>query len=382
MFLRARTSLLPALIFTLALAGCASTQNQAPQLVTRNHFVLVHSTAPSIALREVRLYVREVALAQLDTSPIPPARRVVLFVHGAGTPAEVAFDVPYKDYSWMAYLARAGFDVFSMDVTGYGRSTRPPQMSDACNLPREQQERFVPQIIPATCAPSYPTPITTMDSDWDDVRAVVDFLRAQRKVEKVSLIGWSQGGPRTVGFAARNPDKVERLVLLAPAYTSDGPLAAPSPLPAGSASMNVQSLADFTANWDRQIGCTGQYEPEAKATVWQEMIASDSVGAGWGPGVRRAPNVPTWGFNKEVVSKIQTPSLMVTGVHDKQVTPARVHDLYVDLGAKDKVFVDLACSSHNALWETNHLLLFKASLEWLRDGAVNGTSAGELRLGY
>ena len=35
------------------------------------------------------------------------ADNVVLFVHGAGTPAEVSFDVPYKDYSWMAYLAHA-----------------------------------------------------------------------------------------------------------------------------------------------------------------------------------------------------------------------------------------------------------------------------------
>ncbi len=54
-----------------------------------------------------------------------PADRVVLFVHGAGTPAEVAFDTPSGDHSWMAYLANAGFDVFSMDTTGYGRSTRP-----------------------------------------------------------------------------------------------------------------------------------------------------------------------------------------------------------------------------------------------------------------
>ena len=44
------------------------------------------------------------------------ADRVVLFVHGAGTPAEVAFDVPYQDYSWMAYLAQAGFDTFSVDT--------------------------------------------------------------------------------------------------------------------------------------------------------------------------------------------------------------------------------------------------------------------------
>ena len=47
-----------------------------------------------------------------------------------------------------------------------------------------------------------------------------------------------------------------------------------------------------------------------------------------------------------------------------------------------KVLVDLACSSHNAMWEKNRLLLFRASLEWLTGGTVNGTKDGTLRLGY
>jgi len=42
----------------------------------------------------------------------------------------------------------------------------------------------------------------------------------------------------------------------------------------------------------------------------------------------------------------------------------------------------LRCASHNALWEKNHLLLFQASLEWLRDGAVNGSKSGIVKLGY
>ena len=112
------------------------------------------------------------------------------------------------------------------------------------------------------------------------------------------------------------------------------------------------------------------------------MLASDPVGSTWGTGVRRAPQVPTWGFNQAIVAKMQTPFLMVAGVHDKQVLPERVRELYADLGAKQKVLVDLGCSSHNAMWEKNHLLLFRASLEWLREGKVNGMSDGELKLGY
>jgi hypothetical protein len=34
------------------------------------------------------------------------------------------------------------------------------------------------------------------------------------------------------------------------------------------------------------------------------------------------------------------------------------------------------------MWEKNHLLLFRASLEWLTTGSVNGTKAGAIRLGY
>ena len=352
------------------------------RLISLDHHVRVKSTAPGFSNQDAQIYVREVVLAGTVLRGGPAADRVVLFVHGAGTPAEVAFDVPYQDYSWMAFLARAGFDVFSMDMTGYGRSTRPPAMNNPCNFSKEQQTQFVPHVISAPCAPSHPTPITTMASDWNDIGAVVDYLRTLRRVDRVSLVGWSQGGPRAGGYAARNPTKVTRLVVLAPAYVRDSASEAPHPLPPSSAPMTAQSHADFTANWDRQVGCPGQYEPAVSDALWSELLASDPVGATWGAGVRRAPSVPTWGFNQAVVAKMQTPFLMIAGAHDKQVPPERVRDLYADLGSKQKVFIDLACSSHNAMWEKNHLLLFQASLEWLREGKVNGTAEGVLKLGY
>ena len=74
--------------------------------------------------------------------------------------------------------------------------------------------------------------------------------------------------------------------------------------------------------------------------------------------------------------------LAVSGAHDKQVPPESVRNLYADLGSKQKVFIDLACSSHNAMWEKNHLLLFQASLEWLSKGTVNGMEQGSIKLGY
>jgi hypothetical protein len=46
------------------------------------------------------------------------------------------------------------------------------------------------------------------------------------------------------------------------------------------------------------------------------------------------------------------------------------------------LFIDLGCSSHNAMWEKNHLLLFQASLEWLSKGTVQGKKEGMIQMGY
>ena len=371
-----------ALLLLVGLASVPLIGDDSERILTIDHFVRVQSSVPAISGQPTQLYVRERVHAGTLARGSRLADRVVLFVHGAGTPAEVAFDVPYQDYSWMAYLAQAGFDAFSVDMTGYGRSTRPAAMNDPCNLAPAQQALFIPRLIPAPCSATYGQAMTSIASDWADVGAAVDYIRALRGVERVSLVAWSLGGPRSGGYAARNPQKVHRLVLLAPGYSREGRGEAPAKVPADGVVFNTQSRAEFDANWDRQVGCPAQYEKPAADSVWSAMIASDPVGATWGTGVRRAPQTTTWGWNAAVATKTQTPTLMVAGIHDKQVVPDRVKELYEDLGASQKVMIDLGCSSHNAMWEKNHTTLFRASLEWLEKGTVNGSSTGVLRMGY
>jgi len=370
-----------ALALTAALMTGASSQTWAAdtaKVVRTDHPLVVQSIAPGYMGKYAEIYVREVALA----SPPAVSKGVVLFVHGAGTPAEVAFDSSYKDYSWMAYLARAGFDVYSLDLEGYGLSTRPPAMEQPCNLPPDSQQTLMPRTLKAACAAVSTQPITTMSSDWNDISAVVEWLISQKSVKSVALVGWSQGGPRAAGYAALHPDKISRLMVLAPAYNPTMPAGPPAALPVVEHPLTSQSQAEFKANWDRQAPCAGQYEPAAAGAVWSDLIKSDPGGAKWGPGVRRAPSVPSWGFNKDVVAKMTTPFLMVTGENDKQVEPARVHQLYDDLGSPQKVLIDLACSSHNAMWEKNRLMLFQASVDWLSTGKVDGMDSGIIKKGY
>lgn len=363
-----------------SLVAMEGVTTQSNEIRTLEHRVAVQSTVPALQGKSVELYVRERAAASMQLDAVP-ADRVVLFVHGAGTPAEVAFDVPHADYSWMAYLANAGFDVFSMDTTGYGRSVRPDEMNDPCNLAPAQQAQFVPALIKAPCEARYPGQLTNIGSDWNDIDAVVDFIRKARRVEKVSLVAWSLGGPRAGGYAAQHPDKVHRLVLLSPAYNRAA-AAAPPPLPNQGTVFNTQTRAEFDANWDRQIGCPGQADPAVRDVVWSEMLKSDPVGAKWGGGVRRAPSTTTWGWNAAMLGATKTPTLIIAAALDKQVPPDRVRHAFADLGAADKVLLDLGCASHNAMWEANHLELFAASRDWLVNGSVGGVRNGVVRLGY
>jgi pimeloyl-ACP methyl ester carboxylesterase len=362
--------------------GVALRADDSSRILTIDHYLRVKSTVPAIAGQQAQLYVRERVQAGQALRAKDFTDRVVLFVHGAGTPAEVSFDVPREGYSWMAYLADAGYDVFSVDMTGYGRSTRPPQMNDACNLAADKQPAFVPTLLSAPCPATYPGAMTTIASDWDDVGAAVSYIRSLRKVEKLHMVAWSLGGPRSGGYAAKHPEQLNRIVWLAPAYARAASATPPAKVPADGTVFNTQSHAEFLANWDRQVGCQAQYEPEAADSVWSAMMEADPVGATWGPGVRRAPQTTTWGWNASVVSKMQIPALMVAGAHDKQVDPARVRELYDDYGAKQKVMIDLGCASHNAMWEKAHTQLFKASLEWLEKGTVNGMQSGIIKAGY
>ena len=284
-----------------ALVGVAGTRalsalgDDGSKMLTLDHYVRLTSKVASMTGQHSMIYVREKVQAGNALRGATPSDKVVVFIHGAGTPAEVAFDVPYQDYSWMGYLAEAGFDTFAMDVTGIGRSTRPWPMNDPCNLAPAQQASLVPTLIPAPCQPSYPKTVTTIANDWDDIDAVVNYVRALRHVDKVSTVAWSLGGPRSGGYAALHPEKINRQVMLAPAYNPQGPAGPPTAPAANVVPFNTQSLADFNAGWARQTACPDQWTEETHDVVWSEMLASDPVGATWGTGVRRAPSTPTWG---------------------------------------------------------------------------------------
>jgi pimeloyl-ACP methyl ester carboxylesterase len=354
----------------------------ADEILSINHHVLHASTSPVLDGQPVDLYLRErVAPTTLARTPGQPDK-VVLFIHGSAFGSTGAFDLPYQDYSWMAYLARNDFDAFSIDLTGYGYSSRPSPLNDPCNLDVDQQALVAPRVLRETCPAPFASQLTTAQSDWDDVDAAVDYIRALRQVDRVNIVGWSLGGTRAGGYTALHPDKVARLVLLAPAYDRENPTTPPPGFPDAGTPVSLISRPAFDANWDRQVQCAGQFDPGIRDAIWMEGVAADGVP--WAPDMRRVPSVPAFHWNQAIASKVLAPTLFISGEFDQMsqfTMPDAIRAAYADVGTSQKLFVNLACSSHLAMWESNHLVLFQASLDWLRDGLVNGISDGSLRLG-
>src|SRR6185312_11418342 len=153
---------LVALSVVAAAAMSASTAVAQTRLVTEE--MMVKSPDPGI-----EIYVRNKRPAQMTMFR---PERTVLYVHGATYPASTAFDLQLGGLSWMEYIASRGYDVYLLDLRGYGKSTRPKEMSED------------PKANP---------PIVRNDTAIKDIGTVVDFVLARRNIPRVNLLGWSWG---------------------------------------------------------------------------------------------------------------------------------------------------------------------------------------------
>jgi pimeloyl-ACP methyl ester carboxylesterase len=185
----------------------ANETTRTPRIVMEE--MMVPSSTPGI-----EMYVRNKRPA--DMAAFRP-ERTVLFVHGATYPASTLFDLPLDGLSWMEYIAARGFDVYLMDIRGYGRSTRPPEMAEA-------PEANAPVVRSATVV--------------KDIGAVVDRILARRGIPRLELIGYSWGSALMALYTSLNANKVERLALYAPGWLRT----TPSPIGGGPGPLGAYRL--------------------------------------------------------------------------------------------------------------------------------------------
>lgn len=355
-----------------------------------NHAIPHKSTVPGANEGEqVQLFVRE-----RDGTPPGHAdeRTAVLMLHGRSIPVLPGFDLEYKSYSWADALAKAGYDVFMIDLQGSGLSPRP-KMDDPRNVNPAQQHLLKPRPPGFTPGPpNYPFQLTNSNSDRDELNTVVEWIIRERKVEKVAFIGWSAAAFTMGPYAVKNPGKVSSLFLLAPIFPPDGTSNAPDPLPRPGFPMSVSTKSGTWNGWGNEALCAGQREPAMEHVVWDAIMQSDPVGSTWGPegeGLNRIRNFARWGWNRTTAAQGgvlggSVPVLIAYGEHDRQANTSSedpelnfsVPALYNAIGGDHKLMVKLDCAGHSVVWEMQHKNVHNLSKHWLKHLKVDGKTQG------
>jgi pimeloyl-ACP methyl ester carboxylesterase len=216
----------------------------------------------------------------------------------------------------MDYMAGRGFDVWLLDLRGYGRSTRPPEMSQ-----------------PAAANP----PLVRGETAVKDLATAAAFIRQRRGVPKLVHVGYSWGTALSGRFAADNPGLVERLVLYAPVWLRTTPSLAD---PGGELGA-WRGVTQEAARRRRGAGVPAEKAAGLIPAGWFEhwagvTWATDPEGQRQNPAVLRAPNGSVadgrefWSAGRPFYdpAKITAPTLLVLGEWDQDTPPSMANALF------------------------------------------------------
>lgn len=268
----------------------------------------------------------------------PPGRPPVVLVHGSSTCGIPSFDlqVPGQpDYSFMDWLARRGWDVWTLDHEGYGRSTDTGSNSDvACGA--------------------------------QDLMAASAVIRAVTGASRLNVYGMSSGALRAALFAQLAPELVDRLVLDAFVWTGAG-----SP----TLEKRREGVAAFRASARRAISrayIESIFTRDLPGTTHPAVIAACADAQ-----MALGESVPT-GTYLDMTTKlplvdptqIPAPTLIVRGEHDGIATLDDLLAFFARLPAGDKRFASLPGIAHVSPLGVRRHLLWNAVDDFLAAGAV------------
>jgi pimeloyl-ACP methyl ester carboxylesterase len=282
--------------------------------------------------------------------------RTLLMVHGATYPSTRVFDYAIDGVSWMDWLAAAGFDVWCVDVLGYGDSDRPPELS-------------VPEA-------DNPPVIDTADAEGDVERAM-DFILGQRGISSMNLLGYSWGTAICGAVAGRRCDQVARLVLLGALWCKIASRGLPTTGKLGAYRWVTADAA--VARWqiDLDADQVAAIVPEGRMQAWADhVITSDAEhGNGANPRMRAPAGVvkdvqECWTQDKPTYDpgKIIAPTAIVVGEWDHETTPEQGREVFARLtGTKDKRMVLIGAATHSMPLENQRIVLHQTVLSFLSE---------------
>jgi pimeloyl-ACP methyl ester carboxylesterase len=224
----------------------------------------------------------------------------------------------------MDWFAQHGFDTWTMDNEGYGRSDKSRPIN--CNI----------------------------SNGADDLAAGSEYILKTSGAKKLLVYGISSGALKAAMFAERHPERVARLALDAFVWTGDG-----SP----TLAERKKRLAEFSAKNRRPIdrafvrsifnrdhpGTADEATIEAFAD--QILALDDSVPTGtYVDMCSRLPLVDP--------AKIPVPTLIMRGQWDGIASIEDLLAFYGKLPNPDRQFIVMAGISHASFQQKNYLMVY------------------------
>ncbi|MEX2449796.1 MAG: alpha/beta fold hydrolase [Rhodospirillales bacterium] len=247
---------------------------------------------------------------------VPSNGKTLFIVHGSSNSSRTSCDLTVpgqSEYSFMNVFARWGYDVWTMDHEGYGKSSKTDSFS------------YIADAV-------------------DDLKAAIPIVEKETGKSKFSFYGGSSGALRAGMYQHAFPDKVERIILAAFPYTGKG---APSLI------KRNERIKEWQATNTRKVDeayylnmftrdTTGLTAPELPAAAAAAEMAN---GGGYVPNgtyVDMCINLPVLD-----PKKITCPIMMLRGDHDGITTDADMMEFYDNLGTRDKHMVMMSGMAHN-----------------------------------
>lgn len=231
---------------------------------------------------DVRITIREV---RHEDPAIANTRIPMVLVHGTRIPGLSEYDLDVPGGSLAADLASVGHVCYIPDMRGFGRSYRPPEMSEP----------------PQGTRSLYRSTELTRDID-----AAVDHLRQATGQGQVAIFGWGAGGMVSMMHAALWPEKVSHLVLYNMIYGGSSShakykIGSKWDRPDRPGQFNHAAFGNYAYNdvgflgreWDEQIPIADKdawRDPAIVAAFRQALIDGDPTSLERDPPTYRSPN--------------------------------------------------------------------------------------------
>jgi pimeloyl-ACP methyl ester carboxylesterase len=282
--------------------------------------------------REIDLYIYR----KFDGSP---ERKPVLFlIHGSSLSSRPGYDIQVpsrgSDYSMMDHCAAAGFDVWTMDHEGYGRSSRSERNSD-------------------------------VEMAVEDLDCAISVIRKETDQSAAFYYGQSGGALRAALYAQMRPRHIRKIVLDAFVWTGEG-----SP----TLEKRREQIDKWRSSHTRPIDKSFMHSIFTRDKPGtSEMIVADAVAAAE---LALGDTMPTGTYFDMCTrlpmvdpEKIECPVQIIRGEHDGIATLHDILSFFEKLPNPDRQFSILPGSAHIAQFGLNFGRFYHALFSFLNTPA-------------